>query len=138
MKYLMLILFFTSTLYSQNMEQHQWKNRVIILYAEDQYQDLLEQQFNVLNDNPILLVERKLVIYKCNQESCLFYDLSNDVQVLPKLEMKQKEFQFTLIGLDGSVKLSSQELVTKDQLFALIDSMPMRKQEIKQKQKGND
>lgn len=138
MKYLMLLLFFSSALYSQNMEQHQWNNRVIILYADDQYQDLLEQQFKVLNDNPTLLVERKLVIYKCNQESCLFYDGINDVRSLPKLEMKQKGFQFALIGLDGGVKLRSQKLVTKEQLFALIDSMPMRKQEIKQKQKGND
>jgi len=38
-----------------------------------------------------------------------------------------------LIGKDGSPKLSSDDLVSFDKLSALIDAMPMRKREIKQR-----
>ena len=42
-------------------------------------------------------------------------------------------FRVVLIGKDGSPKLSSNDLVSFDKLSALIDAMPMRKQEIKQR-----
>jgi hypothetical protein len=42
-------------------------------------------------------------------------------------------FHVMLIGLDGGIKLKKSEILTKTQLFGLIDSMPMRRQEIKRK-----
>ena len=44
-----------------------------------------------------------------------------------------KGFRFILIGKDGGIKLSSDKPVTLEQLFALIDSMPMRRYEVKTK-----
>ena len=40
-------------------------------------------------------------------------------------------FTFILVGRDGGEKLRSKELVKTDKLFGLIDSMPMRKREMK-------
>lgn len=40
-------------------------------------------------------------------------------------------FTFILVGRDGGEKLRSNELVKTDKLFGLIDSMPMRKREMK-------
>lgn len=42
-------------------------------------------------------------------------------------------FTFILVGRDGGEKLKSSEVVTPEKLFGLIDVMPMRKEEVKQK-----
>ena len=41
--------------------------------------------------------------------------------------------QVLLIGKDGGVKLRSTEPVSTDELFALIDSMPMRRREMEER-----
>jgi hypothetical protein len=43
------------------------------------------------------------------------------------------EFQVVLIGKDGGVKLRQEEPISLADLFALIDSMPMRRQEMGQR-----
>ncbi|MEO0341702.1 MAG: DUF4174 domain-containing protein, partial [Bacteroidota bacterium] len=51
---------------------------------------------------------------------------------------KQKDsFLFILIGKDGGVKLRSTSVVPLDDLFALIDGMPMRRAEIRRKKGYN-
>jgi hypothetical protein len=47
-----------------------------------------------------------------------------------KLGVQTGPFQVLLIGKDGGVKLRSSEPVSMKDLFGLIDSMPMRRQEI--------
>jgi hypothetical protein len=43
------------------------------------------------------------------------------------------EFRVVLVGKDGGVKLRQEEPISAADLFALIDSMPMRKQEMRQR-----
>jgi hypothetical protein len=56
-------------------------------------------------------------------------DLRDAYGVLPH------EFRVVLIGKDGDVKLRQEEPISMADLFALIDAMPMRKQEIGQRSK---
>lgn len=50
--------------------------------------------------------------------------------VLSYIELSKDRFGVALVGKDTGVKLRSNEVVTASSLFALIDSMPMRKREI--------
>ena len=43
------------------------------------------------------------------------------------------KFTFLLVGRDGGEKLRSTEIVKTEKLFGLIDAMPMRKREVKNK-----
>jgi hypothetical protein len=43
------------------------------------------------------------------------------------------DFIFILIGKDGTFKLRAEKPVSSDGLFSLIDSMPMRKEEMRRK-----
>jgi hypothetical protein len=52
-------------------------------------------------------------------------DLRDAYDVLPH------DFRVVLIGKDGGVKLRQDEPILAADLFALIDSMPMRKQEMR-------
>ena len=42
-------------------------------------------------------------------------------------------FEILLIGLDGGVKLRQDEVIDTETLFARIDAMPMRRQELENK-----
>ncbi len=46
------------------------------------------------------------------------------------------DFTVILVGKDGSEKLRSQNLLTTEKLFALIDSMPMRRGEMRNQEKN--
>ena len=41
------------------------------------------------------------------------------------------QFEVILIGLDGGVKLRKSELLSSEELFTVIDGMPMRRAEIR-------
>jgi hypothetical protein len=43
------------------------------------------------------------------------------------------EFEVKLIGLDGSVKNKETAVINPQKVFDLIDSMPMRRQELKKR-----
>jgi len=61
--------------------------------------------------------------------------LTDEQQLFLRREFKVPvdDFAFILIGKDGTVKLRSGEIILCADLFALIDSMPMRKEEIRRK-----
>jgi hypothetical protein len=42
-------------------------------------------------------------------------------------------FSIILVGKDGGVKLDRQDRTSLEEIFALIDSMPMRQQEMRRK-----
>ena len=44
--------------------------------------------------------------------------------------MRDVPFEISLIGLDGGIKLSQNEILTAEKLFGIIDQMPMRRIEV--------
>lgn len=42
-------------------------------------------------------------------------------------------FALILVGKDGGVKLTRNEPIALDRIFALVDSMPMRRREIRER-----
>ena len=48
-----------------------------------------------------------------------------------RLPIKDGDFMIALIGLDGGIKLARRDLLTPEALFKEIDSMPMRRSELK-------
>ncbi|WP_188459004.1 DUF4174 domain-containing protein [Psychroflexus planctonicus] len=52
------------------------------------------------------------------------------------LRSDDTDFEAILMGLDGSIKLRRNRAIEIDELFDLIDSMPMRKQEIQRQKRA--
>ena len=50
-----------------------------------------------------------------------------------KLKVGAAEFRAVLVGKDGSVKLSRAEPVPPEEICALVDTMPMRQRELRQR-----
>ncbi|NNK75467.1 MAG: DUF4174 domain-containing protein, partial [Maribacter sp.] len=52
-------------------------------------------------------------------------------EINEKILNENQNFELVLIGLDGIIKLKRNEILTTDDLFSIIDSMPMRKYKLK-------
>lgn len=133
MKWYYILLFFTGCLFAQDLEQHQWKDRVIIISADQNSKQYLEQQIAIFKNDVSGLRERKLVVYSCEDHDCLY---DNFLDPLSRSSFKGKPangFQLQLIGLDGGLKYSFKEIISLEKLFAIIDGMPMRERAIKKK-----
>lgn len=74
-----------------------------------------------------------MVIYRCIGKKCTYYD-SKSKQKMFNREETSENFSISLFGLDGGKKFSSTEIVESNVIFNLVDSMPMRRQELRNKQ----
>ncbi|TBN05404.1 DUF4174 domain-containing protein [Hyunsoonleella flava] len=137
MKYVVIIFLLSNTVWSQNLDAHLWENRVIVISADKANIQKAESQFNLLNKEKEKLIDRRLVIYKCIEKTCVFYDFKQ-VEKMSKTNKNPEGFSITLIGLDGGKKYKSNQIEQANVFFDLIDKMPMRRQELKNKKGKND
>ena len=113
---------------------YRWQNRVLLVFAPDVDSTLYLRQQEMLLDAKPGLNERNVVVISVLKDIVSTKerpdtpvapdDLRDAYDVLPHY------FRVVLIGRDGGVKLRQDEPVLAADLFALIDSMPMRKEEI--------
>jgi hypothetical protein len=113
---------------------YRWKNRLLLVFAPDADSALCRRQQEMLlvvehglNERDIVVIfviEDALSTKRKPTPNVSAVDLRDAYDVLPH------EFRVVLIGKDGGVKLRQEEPILMADLFALIDSMPMRKQEM--------
>jgi len=107
------------------LEQYKWKKRVIILVTSTpDHPDYIAQLAQLRQVSPGV-EERDLVILSNQADSV------RSSSITEKYQTGASGFRFILIGKDGTIKKDSDELVEAGDLFALIDSMPMRKREMR-------
>jgi Domain of unknown function (DUF4174) len=121
------------------LDRYRWQNRILLVFAPDADSALYRRQQEMLlvaerglneRDMVIIFVIRDTVSTKGRPAAAVAaVDLRDAYGVLPH------EFRVVLIGKDGDVKLRQEEPISMADLFALIDAMPMRKQEIGQRSK---
>ena len=125
---------------SQNLESHSWINRIIIVKSKDAQLDKYQKQLVEFRNSMEELRDRKLVLYqivgskyRLNDYENLYQEESEDLSsdLAKEILNEKNEFEVILIGLDGGIKLRRTELLTKEELFGIIDSMPMRKAELR-------
>lgn len=132
--FLMLVLTVNQAIKSQDLEQHQWKNRLLLVFSKDKTSNDLTKQINILSKDKKGIEERKLIVYQFVKNSFTTNFNQNwfPIKKLPKKHhSKIKNFEVVLVGLDGGIKLRQTKIVSLEKLFALIDGMPMRKRELK-------
>lgn len=115
-----------------SLSKYEWKNRVVVLFGDPQ-DDRLVGQIDILTSRPDELRDRDIVIFHVDGDDVrsIFGDaaLVNARQLREEAAIKGDEFKAVLVGKDGGIKLVSAEVITDEQLFGLIDQMPMRRSE---------
>lgn len=120
---------------AQDLKQHQWNNRVLIIYTEDNDNELFQNQLKVLKGKEEALAERKFIVYQINKEEYHSINYVNNKETkgentFDKL-IRNKSFEILLIGLDGGVKLRKNNVLTIEDLSNIVDAMPMRRSEMR-------
>ena len=102
------------------LNQYLWKNRIILTFVEDE-------------DHPDLIkLKAEMKEHECGilDRDLLYFHFSNDGKTGNLTTKNDQFYRILLIGKDGGIKYESKRSVSLIQLFELIDSMPMRQDEM--------
>ena len=120
------------------LDQYRWKNRLVLIFAPSSIDASYLKQKKELAGKAYELEDRDIIIFELLESRKSTIDklpLTNEQHsyLRKEFEISDDDFTFLLIGKDGTAKLKSNETVSTDNLFALIDSMPMRREEMRRK-----
>ena len=107
-----------------NLDDFQWLKRPVVVFADTDADPRFQDQMALLMDRLDALEERDVVIIT---------DTNPDARSDIRLALRPRGFQLTLIGKDGGVKLRKPFPWDVRELSRVIDKMPMRQQEIRQR-----
>ncbi|MBB4227712.1 DUF4174 domain-containing protein [Rhizobium mongolense] len=113
-----------------SLEEFRWKNRVLVIFADKDNSRAARQENQLLADRAGL-GERDMIVLKISGSTVkpIFGAGGNLNERALRKELgapEAGEFGAALVGKDGTVKLKVSEPVSNGELFAIIDSMPMR------------
>ncbi len=118
---------------SQDFSKHRWSNRLLVILTNDANSPLVKKQLKELENNRQAIEERRLLTYLVTPEK--FKLLSEDEQWQTESSFADyslgKPFEVLLIGLDGSIKQRESGVFEASKLISIIDSMPMRRAEMR-------
>jgi monofunctional biosynthetic peptidoglycan transglycosylase len=119
--------FFAEVSAVDDLSQFRGKKRLLVISAGSPDDELSGQQRWWIQENAEGFREREMALVE------LFgTDSPGRSALRSKLRLEKGVFTVLLVGKDGSEKLRRQKPVPMAEVFELIDSMPMRKQEMSQ------
>ena len=124
------------TFFQNPLLEYQWKNRLVVINCgqnELEYQKQIELFASVnqqVKERDIKLILIKNQIARMPDDSKIIAG-----ELLDYLDIDANGFQVVLVGKDGGTKFTSSGLTSPSTIFALIDGMPMRRQEMKRQQR---
>jgi len=135
-KYILLIFLFNGFLMkSQSLKNYRWENRIIILVDREDGSKAFQKQYTALLSEESELEDRDLIVFLLKDDLVKFSNgskLQIDGRGLRKeLKIRPVFEGVILIGKDGGVKMREEFHVEPQKIFDLIDSMPMRQSEMK-------
>lgn len=139
MKSIYCILFLitlSTTLMAQSLDHYQWRNRLVLLFAPNGEDVQLQKQLDLFENEKAAFEERKLKIIQITDHTIAednVVQYSKDNFFFKKYKIPQEEFTILLIGLDGGEKLRKTAILNPQDLYVLIDRMPMRQYELRDK-----
>ncbi len=117
------------------LEHYRWKKRVLVISAPDQDDANLAKLRTDLASTHEEFVDRDMVLVTLLDNGTSAAGKrrlteSEAAAVRAALGIKAGSFALRLIGKDGSVKLSQESTAPLAEIYALIDTMPMRQGEL--------
>jgi hypothetical protein len=133
---LFMMLFFSSTPASAiQLTDVEWKKRPLLLFAPQHDSVRLQQTQHRLHQNSCKLDDRDMIIAVIVGQGNSSIDqqaitLEYASTLRKQFGLSSDQFAVLLLGKDGGEKYRSYRLPDLDQIFALIDGMPMRQNEM--------
>ncbi len=130
------ILFLAVNVFSKDLlKPLKWNYRPLLIFSSSDNKHLEKQLTNIEN-NRKGIIERDMKIIILNADSTstmddIEIDSAQVSDLYKKFNVSREQFAILLIGKDGGVKMRKTQSVEMKKIFALIDKMPMRQQEMR-------
>ena len=125
---LLLIIFPVMLINSSPLDKYLWKNRVVVTFSPSKNNTERNYFVNSINRNLCKFNSRNIIhidfIFKENDQ-----EIENFESSFENISLSSSEFRLILIGKDGGIKLNSRK-ISLEEMFSLIDTMPMRQEEM--------
>lgn len=124
---------------SAGMDDFHWSKRPILVFAESADSQQARAQVALFRETPAKLSDRQHVVISVFGAHTVTVNgkaanrLSNRA-LRSQYDVPENRFAVILIGKDGGEKLRVNEVVDPARIYGLVDRMPMRRQEMRQKQ----
>jgi hypothetical protein len=111
---------------AKNLDELRWQERVLLIYAPVGSEKQLSRQEALLRLHDVELAERDVtpIVLRTRAEN---------PEIFKRFKLSGAGFTLLLIGKDGGEKLRSHDVISPESLCQLIDSMPMRQEEMRQR-----
>ncbi|MGV7224466.1 MAG: DUF4174 domain-containing protein [Nitrospinales bacterium] len=123
---------------AMDLTQFKWKKRLILIFAPDGRNPLFKELQSKIMAQKAEVEDRDLVVFEIlergqSRMNTAHLDQEAVDSIRKRLAVPQSTFRVILIGKDGGMKLERDDQAGLEEIFERIDSMPMRKNEIRQK-----
>lgn len=108
-----------------DLDALKWVSRPVVVFADTEADPRFQEQLALLEARADELLARDVV---------LIVDTDPGAETAIRTKLRPRGFQLTLIGKDGGVKLRKPFPWNVREISRVIDKMPMRQQEIRDRQ----
>lgn len=120
-----------------SLGDYQWENRLLVVSSPAPDEPKLARQLQQVAATGTEFEERDLVLISLATDGTSLagkrkLDPTQVEEIRAALGIDAGAFAVLLVGKDGTVKLSKNTIVPMDDIYALIDKMPMRQHEMRQ------
>lgn len=105
-----------------DLRAYRWQKRVLLIFSPSEHDPDFRATLSALRSRSSALADRHLLVLT---------DTVPEAEGRLRGRFGASGFRIIRVGKDGGVKLDRASRVPPDDLFALIDAMPMRRQEIR-------
>jgi len=119
-----------------DLNQYRWKNRLLLLFTPTRDHPWFDSLHGSLMTRKVDVADRDLVVFEVLESGLSTVDTEpldpGTAEMLrEKFGVAEGSFSVILVGKDGGVKLDHQDHISLEEIFALIDAMPMRQEEMR-------
>ena len=123
---------------SMDLTQFQWKNRLLFIFAEDASDPSFKKLQGQITAQKAEVDDRNLIVFEVPAQgsarmNTIPLDRKDADSIRNHFAISSDTFSLILVGKDGGIKLKRSDQVDLTEVFELIDSMPMRQREMRQK-----
>lgn len=112
-----------------DFDQYQWKQRLLVVFAPQGDDRAYLAQQRLIEGSAALLTERDLIVLHVVATA----NAGDAVAARQRFQVASSQFTLVLVGKDGSVKQQWHQPTALSEIAVLIDGMPMRQQEQRQR-----
>ena len=131
-------MFIPASAFGSDLSSYRWKNRLLLLFSPAGSEPAYAAFHRSVTEAPLEVKDRDLIVFRIFERNPSYAGQQKlapeDAAALRRrFNVRAGRFTVVLVGKDGGVKLVREQQATLGEIFDLIDSMPMRQQEMREK-----